>query len=165
MTQKQTPKGLRAKSNDEATPISPELNLSDLSNLATWLEGTGLEEVEVETIEYRIRLKKPSFGVALAPAAPVGAPAPMTAAPAPAVVDDSATFKSPMVGTFYRSSSPDAAPFVKEGDSIAVGQVLGIIEAMKTMNQITADRAGTLTRVIVGNAQPVEYGQPLFIIA
>lgn len=165
MTQKPMPKGLRAKSTDEATPISPELNLSDLSNLATWLEGTGLEEVEVETIEYRIRLKKPSVGMTLPPAAPVAAPAPAVTAPAPVLVEDSTTFKSPMVGTFYRSSSPESAPFVKEGDNIAVGQVLGIIEAMKTMNQITADRAGTLTRVIVGNAQPVEFGQPLFVIA
>ncbi len=72
--------------------------------------------------------------------------------------------KSPMVGTFYRAPSPDAEPFVKEGDRVKVGQVLCIIEAMKLMNEIEADKSGTIVKILIENAQPVEYNQTLFLI-
>ena len=139
------------------------IDMKQLSDLAKWLEGTGLAEVEVETHGTRIRLRKPSQGghgmsyVAPAPAAEVP-----TAAEAAA--NTAGSFKSPMVGTFYAAPAPDAQPFVKEGDKVKAGQVLGIIEAMKTMNQIESDRAGTVSKVLVSNAQAVEFGQPLFII-
>ena len=143
------------------------IDMKQLNELAKWLETTGLEEVEIETSGTRVRLRKPGVAVAaVAPAAAVAAPvAAAPAAAAPAAVEASVNaFKSPMVGTFYRASSPDAAPFAKEGDSVTIGQVIGIIEAMKTMNQIEADRAGTVKKVLVANAQAVEFGQPLFII-
>jgi acetyl-CoA carboxylase biotin carboxyl carrier protein len=146
------------------------VDIKELSKLATWLESTGLEEMEVETLEYRVRLKKPSMAMACPPA-PMPQPVNLTVNPAPAAAtaapaDDHANaFKSPMVGTFYQAAKPDAPAFVKEGDKVTAGQVLGIIEAMKTMNQIESDRAGTVTKVLVKNAQPVEFGQPLFIIA
>lgn len=143
-------------------PESGAINLKQLDQLAKWLETTGLEEVEIETAGTRLRLRKPGTAVAMA-AAPVAAPQ-AAAAPAAPANSDANTFKSPMVGTFYRAGSPDAAPFVKEGDTVAAGQPLAIIEAMKTMNQIEADRAGTVTKVLVQNAQAVEFGQPLFII-
>lgn len=158
-----------AKMSDKAT--QGLVDVAELSRLSAWLESTGLEEMEVETLEYRIRLKKPAMGV-LCPPAPAPQPLNVTvnppasqAAVAPVTDDMSHAFKSPMVGTFYRASSPDAAPFVKEGDTVAVGQVLGIVEAMKTMNPIESDRAGTVRKVMVTNAQPVEFGQPLFVIA
>lgn len=153
-----------------ATPkpskASDKLDLKQLDQLAKWLESSSMEEVEIEAAGTRIRLRKPGSGmVSYAAAAP--APVPQ-AAPAPAAAkpetDSANAFKSPMVGTFYRAASPDAAPFVKEGDKVSVGQPLGIIEAMKTMNQIESDRAGTVTKVLAGNAQAVEFGQPLFII-
>lgn len=145
-------------------PESGAIDLKQLDQLAKWLETTGLEEVEIETAGTRLRLRKPGTTVA-AVAAPIAAPAAVAApAAAPVANPDANAFKSPMVGTFYRSSSPDTAPFVSEGDKVSAGQTLGIIEAMKTMNQIEADRAGTVTKILVQNAQAVEYGQPLFII-
>ena len=149
----------------ESKSTPAPFDIKQLDQLAKWLEGTGLEEVEIESHGTRLRLRKPGMAVA-AVAAPVQAAAPAAAAPvAEAAAEVSANaFKSPMVGTFYRSSSPDSAPFIKEGDKVSAGQTLGIIEAMKTMNQIEADRSGTVTKILVQNAQAVEYGQPLFII-
>lgn len=94
-------------------------------------------------------------------AAPVAAPAP-EAPSAPAV--RGTEVKAPIVGTFYASPSPDAAAYVKVGDTVAVGQVLCIIEAMKLMNEIEAEQAGTVRQILVQNGEPVEYGQPLFVI-
>lgn len=146
----------------DKTPKS-KLDLKALQQLADWLDGTSLEEVELEQDGVRMRLKKPGSGMvaAVAPAAvaSVAAPAGTAAAEAPAN-----TFNAPMVGTFYRASGPDAAPFVNEGDRVKEGQTLCIIEAMKTMNQITAEKAGVVKLILVQNAQPVEYGQPLFVI-
>lgn len=140
-------------------------DIKQLDQLAKWLETTGLEEVEIESHGTRLRLRKPGSGMVTQMAAPVAATpvaAPVAAA-APAT-DTAATFKSPMVGTFYRANSPESPALVKEGDTVTVGQTLAIIEAMKTMNQIESDRAGTVTKILVSNAQAVEYGQPLFII-
>ncbi|GGB66800.1 acetyl-CoA carboxylase biotin carboxyl carrier protein [Deinococcus soli (ex Cha et al. 2016)] len=103
-----------------------------------------------------------------APAAPAqaAAPAPAPAAETPAEKPASkgTPVKAPIVGTFYASSSPDAAPYVKVGDTVAAGQVLCIIEAMKLMNEIEAEQGGTVREILVKNAEPVEYGQTLFII-
>lgn len=97
------------------------------------------------------------------PAAPQAAtPAAPAAAPAPA--DNANAIKAPIVGTFYRASSPEADPFVKVGDKVQVGDVLCIIEAMKLMNEIESEVSGTITEILVDNAEPVEYDQPLFVI-
>jgi len=95
------------------------------------------------------------------PAAPAAAAAPVAAAP---VVPDGHIVKSPMVGTFYRSSSPGAAPFADIGKSVNAGDTLCIIEAMKLLNEIESDFSGTIKQILVENGQPVEYGQPLFVI-
>jgi acetyl-CoA carboxylase biotin carboxyl carrier protein len=102
-------------------------------------------------------------------AAPAAAPAPATAAPTPedsaqAADDNADALKSPMVGTVYLSSEPGAAPFVKVGDSVSEGDTLLIVEAMKVMNPIPADKAGTVKAILVDNAQPVEFDQPLVVI-
>lgn len=152
-----------------AVPNTPAgtgiINIVALQMLSDWLQRNPMEEVEVESAGVRIRLKKPSANVAqttdsLTPAAPP------SSAPAhtPTRLQSNTEFKSPMVGTFYRSAGPDAAPFVKEGDTVKVGQTLCIIEAMKTMNQIAADRAGTVVKILAANASPVEFGQPLMVI-
>ncbi len=145
---------------------STTFDIKQLDQLAKWLEGTGLEEVEIESHGTRLRLRKPGVAMvaATAPAVQTAMPAATSATVETPAETSANAFKSPMVGTFYRSSNPDAAPFVKEGDKVSAGQTLGIIEAMKTMNQIEADRAGTVTKILVQNAQAVEYGQPLFII-
>jgi acetyl-CoA carboxylase biotin carboxyl carrier protein len=134
-----------------------------LDELAQWLEGSAMAEVEIEHEGLKLRLKKPGVeGVYAA------APAPIAAAPAVPVAAPEApanTFNSPLVGTFFAASSPEAAPFVTVGARVEVGQVLGIIEAMKTMNQLTAESAGTVQKILVKNGSPVEFGQPLFVIA
>jgi acetyl-CoA carboxylase biotin carboxyl carrier protein len=133
------------------------------------LEERGLEEFELEREGMRIRIKR--RGVA-APAPVFASPvshvlAPQVAATEPeaaAEAEDVHVVKSPIVGTFYAAPRPDAPPFVKLGDTIDVGQVLCIIEAMKLMNEIEADVAGEIVRIHISNAQPVEYGEPLFSI-
>lgn len=140
--------------------------------LAEMLGDTGLTEIEVEDGERKIRVSR-GGGVAMAAApAPVAAPAPAAptaAAPVPESAaapeaDTAGAIKSPMVGTVYLASEPGAANFVKVGDSVTEGQTLLIVEAMKVMNPITADKAGTVKAILVDNAQPVEFDQPLVVI-
>ena len=133
--------------------------------LATIAAELGLSEIEIESEGTRLRVQRAS-----APTAPVAAaPAPAPAADAGVTVADAAvpsgiTVEAPMVGTFYRASGPTAEPYVREGDVVKEGQVLCIIEAMKLMNEIEAKSAGRVMRVLVENGQPVEYGQPLFVL-
>ncbi len=141
--------------------------------LAEILAETGLTEIEVETKEGRIRLARTPAAV-MAPMqaaamAPVAAAVPAASiAPAAAAVSDDAKHPgavlSPMVGVAYLSAEPGAAPYVTVGQSVAVGQTLLLIEAMKTYNQIRAQKAGTVMRVLVETGQPVEYGQPLLVV-
>ncbi len=140
--------------------------------LAEMLGDTGLTEIEVEDGERKIRVSR-GGGVAMAAApAPMAAPAPAApaaAAPVPESAaapeaDTAGAMKSPMVGTVYLASEPGAANFVKVGDSVTEGQTLLIVEAMKVMNPITADKAGTVKAILVENAQPVEFDQPLVVI-
>jgi acetyl-CoA carboxylase biotin carboxyl carrier protein len=145
-----------------------DVNTKLVRELADMLSETGLTEIEVEDGDRKIRVTR---GAVVAPAA-VAAPAvPSAAAPAaPAPVessapDHSAALKSPMVGTVYLAADPSVANFVKSGDKVAVGDTLLIIEAMKVMNPIIADRAGTVAEILVDNAQPVEFDQPLVLIA
>lgn len=126
-----------------------------------------LAEIEIEQGGTRIRVVREHAPVAAAPARgePAASREPLpSAAEAPASPSNLVTVEAPMVGTFYRAPSPDAAPFVSEGDLVEEGQPLGIIEAMKLMNEIEAKVAGRIAKVLVENAQPVEYGQPLFLV-
>lgn len=152
-----------------------------IKDLAELLNATGLTEIEIESGGMRIKVAR-SGGqatTAYVPApppveTPVAAPAEAqattgaTASSAPPPAEDPATHpgavKSPMVGTAYLSPEPDAAAFIKVGDTVSEGQTLLIVEAMKTMNPITAPRAGKITQIIVQNEQPVEFDQPLVII-
>ena len=131
-------------------------------------------ELEVETPSLKVKVKKAAAGpvhvampssAAHAPANPV-APAHAPTAPGPAIATENhlVPIVAPMVGTFYRAPSPDAPPFVKEDDAVDEGQVVCIIEAMKLFNEIQAETKGRIARVLVENASPVEYGQPLFLV-
>jgi len=144
-----------------------------VKELTAILDESNLTELEFETEDISVRLARGTTiaaAPAMMPAAPAAAPvaAPAEAAPsAPAASDASAhpgAVKSPMVGTVYLAPEPDAPEFVKEGDQVKKGQTLFIIEAMKVMNPITAPADGKLTRVLVDNAQPIEFDQPLAII-
>lgn len=141
-----------------------------IRQLAVILNETDLTEIEVEQGDMHIRVARNSTITVAAPAlaaapiaAPVAAPAAI-AEVAAAPVAAGHTVKSPMVGTAYLSPEPGAASFVQVGDSIAAGQTIMIIEAMKHMNQIAADKAGKVTEIFVESGQPVEYGEPLLTI-
>ena len=156
------------------------MDMDELERLVELMNSNDLVEVEIESETSRIRLKKAGAEapVAMTAHAPVAIPAPApaaAAAPAPAptagdaaaasgVEGDSITFNSPMVGTFYRASSPTAEPFVKVGDKVGSSTVLCIVEAMKVMNEITADTDGEILEILVGDGEAVEYGQPLFTL-
>ncbi len=140
-----------------------------IRDLAQLLNETGLSEIEIEKSGLKIRVARTLHVTAAAPVMLQAAGA--TAAPAagavPAVADPAkhpGAVKSPMVGTAYRAADPNSPPFVEVGSRVAAGDTLLIIEAMKTMNQIPAPRAGTVTAVFVDSGQPVEFGEPLVII-
>ena len=128
--------------------------------LAALLEETGLTEIEYAVGERRIRVARGGA----APAVAVSMPAPLAAPVPAAAAAPPGTVKSPMVGTAYLSPQPDAAPFIKLGDSVREGQILLIIEAMKVMNQIPAPRAGKVAQVLVSDGAPVEFGQALVVL-
>jgi acetyl-CoA carboxylase biotin carboxyl carrier protein len=140
--------------------------------LAELLAETGLSEIEVEDGDRKIKVARQLMAApaavhtlaAVAPAAAPAAPLP-AAAPEPVVAADLGALKSPMVGTCYLFPEPGAAPFVSIGQQVKAGDTLLIIEAMKVMNPITADKAGTIQAILVENAQPVEFDQPLVVIA
>jgi acetyl-CoA carboxylase biotin carboxyl carrier protein len=153
------------------------MDLRKLKTLIDLVSDSNVSELEITEAEGKVRIVKGGGAVmhsyAQAPvyaqqsaANPAPAAAALAAAPLPATEEVVAghTVKSPMVGTFYRSSSPGAKPFVEVGDSIKVGETICIIEAMKILNEIEADKTGTVTRILCDNGQAVEYGQPLYII-
>ncbi|MBW8890828.1 MAG: acetyl-CoA carboxylase biotin carboxyl carrier protein [Burkholderiales bacterium] len=145
--------------------------------LADILKDTGLSEIEVEHAGLKIRVAReltvaaaattyvqaPAAASAYAPAPVAAAPAAEAAAPAPAARAGEAV-KSPMVGTVYLSPQPGADAFIKVGDTVTAGQTLLIVEAMKTMNPISAPKAGKVVEILVADAQPVEFGEPLVIV-
>jgi acetyl-CoA carboxylase biotin carboxyl carrier protein len=144
------------------------MDLRKLKKLIDLVEESGITELEVTEGEEKVRIAKNSAQAvtqvsAMPMAMPVAA-APAAAASAAAAVEEGYVIKAPMVGTFYRSSAPGAKPFVDVGQKVAVGDTLCVIEAMKLMNEIETDRAGTVKSILVENGQPVEYGEPLFII-
>ena len=137
--------------------------------LAELLSETGLSEIEVEDGPRKIRVARTLTAAHVAAQVPVAAPAPVAAAPAPAAapatpVVSANAVKSPMVGTVYLSAEPGSAPFVSIGKPVKEGDTLLIVEAMKVMNPILAPRGGMVSAILVENAQPVEYDQPLLVI-
>ncbi len=146
-----------------------EMDTEFIRKLAKLLEETHLGEIEMANGEQRIRIARPTVTYASAPTAgPAPAPAAPAAGPAAAPASDHAkhpgAVKSPMVGTAYLSPEPGKPVFVSIGDKVTAGQTLLIIEAMKTFNPIKAPKAGTVAQILIDNAQPVEFGQPLMIV-
>lgn len=146
------------------------MDIRKIKKLIEILEESGIAELEIKEGEESIRINRYSAAPAPVAYAPQPAAAPAIQASSPVSAPQSEevvsghVVKSPMVGTFYRSASPGAKSFVEVGQSVMQGDTLCIIEAMKILNQIEADKSGTVTKILVENAEPVEYGQPLFII-
>ncbi|MEM7262812.1 MAG: acetyl-CoA carboxylase biotin carboxyl carrier protein [Planctomycetota bacterium] len=155
------------------------LKIKDLKDLQAVLDvmrqnNLAALEIEEDGQQVRLRMMEPQAervvyaapeGIpAAAPAAPA-APAPASAAPAAPPVDEAELVPSPLVGTFYRSPSPEADPFVQEGDRVEDDTVIGIVEAMKVMNEIRAGRSGVVREILASNGDPVEFGQPMFRIS
>ena len=150
------------------------MDLRKLKTLIDLVQNSGISELEISEGEEKIRIAKhcaPGATTVLmgapqaaVPAAPQYATAPVAVEAAPEEPDGH-VLKAPMVGTFYRSGSPGASAFVEVGQSVKQGDTLCIIEAMKLMNEIEADASGTIKAILVENGQPVEFGQPLFVIA
>jgi acetyl-CoA carboxylase biotin carboxyl carrier protein len=152
------------------------MDLRKIKKLIDLLEESNLAELEIKEGEEVVRLSrvpKNTVPVAAAPAAPIAvAAAPVAVAPAAAIEAPAAdalpaghVVKAPMVGTFYASATPGTPAFVKVGQQVKAGETLGIIEAMKMFNQIEADVAGTVQAILVENGQPVEFDEPMFVIA
>lgn len=149
------------------------MDLRKLKKLIDLVEESGIAEIEVTEGEEKVRITRtiaaaPVYAApvpAAAPAAtPAAAPVAASAPAAPAARGLSEAQKSPMVGTFYRAPGPNAAPFVEVGQQVKAGDTLCIIEAMKLMNEIEAEKSGTVKEILVENGTPVEFGEPLFII-
>ena len=150
------------------------MDIRKVKKLIDLLDESGIHEIEIHEGEESVRITRSASGTPMAaapaplpPAAPAAAAAP-TAAPAGATEAapemDGHRVTAPMVGTFYRAPSPGSKPFVEVGQTVEVGETLCIIEAMKMLNPIEADQGGTIRDILVENGNPVEYGQPLFII-
>lgn len=161
------------------------MNIKEIQDLIKFVAKSGVNEVEIEQKDFKITIRTehkseerqiivqaaaPAAQLAPVAATPVAAAPAVTAAPAaapaPAASDDSkyVTVKSPMIGTFYRSSGPDKDPFVSVGDMIGKGDTVCIIEAMKLFNEIESEVSGKIVKVLVDDASPVEYDQPLFLV-
>lgn len=144
------------------------MKVKEIKGLIDFITKSGLEEVNIETEQIKLAIKKS------APVLPASTPAvastavPIAAPPTDATPSEPGhnyvAFKSPMIGTFYQAPNPDASPFVAVGSKVEKGQKLCVIEAMKLFNEIEADIAGTIVEILVDNASPVEYDQPLFLI-
>ena len=157
------------------------MKAKEIQELIDFISKSGLDEVNIETEEFKIKVKKNSEAKQKGPeVVSTSLPAPAQSA---AVTEDNGSsgqasetassdtkkngyleIKSPMIGTFYRSANPDSEPFVSVGDKISVGQTVCIVEAMKLFNEIESEVAGTVIKVLVDNSSPVEYDQPLFLI-
>ena len=152
------------------------MDIRKIKKLIDLIQESDVSEIEISEGEESVRISRNQHSAAISYSTPApthyAAPAPAPAAPAaaPAVAETSSAVneanavRSPMVGTFYRSSSPEAAPFVEVGQSVSAGDVICIIEAMKMFNQIEADRSGTVKAILVENGYPVEFDEPLVII-
>lgn len=165
------------RADNRSDDVLDGIGLNELRRLIRLVQKTGIGELEITAAGKAVRISAHA-GVSVVPAggpppAPAGAhgPAPATAAEAPASAapaesasDRYVAITSPMVGTFYRAPAPDADPYVEPGDTVEMGQTVCIIEAMKLMNEIESDARGRVVQILVENAQPVEFGQKLFLI-
>ena len=145
----------------------------EIRDLIDFISSTGLEEVNIETEDFKVRVKRSPEGSTQIQHEP---PAVVAITPAPSGMEKSTSpeksaeaskyieIKSPMIGTFYRSATPDADPFVNVGNSLSTGPTVCIVEAMKLFNEIESEISGTIVKVLVENATPVEYDQPLFLV-
>ncbi|MGB7182099.1 MAG: acetyl-CoA carboxylase biotin carboxyl carrier protein [Burkholderiaceae bacterium] len=149
------------------------MDLRKIKTLIDLVADSGISELEITEGEGSVRIVKNAAPVAAAtfatptpPVTTIGATAnpPAAQVPAPSPAKSGHTVKSPMVGTFYRASNPESAPFVEVGDRVSEGDTVCIIEAMKLLNEIEADRSGTITAILIDNGEPVEFGQPLVVI-
>jgi acetyl-CoA carboxylase biotin carboxyl carrier protein len=146
--------------------------LAEIRQLIRLVQRTGIGELEVSSGDRTVRIAaQPHLPVSVGFPAPAGLPAPAAEAPAaatepsaPPATEGLAAITSPMVGTFYRAPAPDADPYVEVGDMVEMGQTVCIVEAMKLMNEIESEHRGRVVKVLVENAQPVEFGQKLFLI-
>jgi acetyl-CoA carboxylase biotin carboxyl carrier protein len=143
----------------------------EIQDLIDYISNTGLAEVKIKTEEFELSVKKYADGPAPAPAPQAIAPAPVAAAPAtpapapsPAPSSNLVEIKSPIIGTFYLTPNPEAGPFVSEGSIISAGKTVCIIEAMKLFNEVESEISGKIVKILVANATPVEYDQPLFLV-
>lgn len=154
-----------------------EIDIHKIAKLINLVSNSDVAEINLKQGDEELRICRQTAPVAAAPAvqtviapapavapvaAPAAAPVAAPAAAAPAAVDDSKIMRSTMVGTFYRAASPTSAPFVEVGDTVKEGDTLCIVEAMKMINQIPSDRAGTIKRILVENGSTVEFDQPIF---
>lgn len=149
-----------------------QMETKDIQKLIDFIDQSGLDEVNIKTADFKIKVKR-NAGVVMTPvAAPTFAPAPVAAAPvaAPTPVVSEApasnliTIKSPMIGTFYRAASPESPAFINIGDDVVAGKAVCVIEAMKLFNEIESEISGKIVKVLVENASPVEFDQPLFLV-
>jgi acetyl-CoA carboxylase biotin carboxyl carrier protein len=150
------------------------MDIKQIQELIRFVSKSGVNEVSIEQKDFKITIKTDSAPAVVTATIPAAAPvaaapvaAPAATAPAAEPVADTShyvTIKSPMIGTFYRSSSPDKPLFVNVGDEISTGKVVCIIEAMKLFNEIEAEVSGRIVKILVDNASPVEYDQPLFLV-
>ena len=150
------------------------MDIKQIQDLIKFVAKSGVNEVAIEEEDFKITIKTNQAPTYVTAAIPPAAPAPQSAAPAPETpkpatpkADDTSnyvTIKSPMIGTFYRSPSPDKPVFVNVGDEITAGKVVCIVEAMKLFNEIESEVSGKIVKILVDDAQPVEYDQPLFLV-
>jgi acetyl-CoA carboxylase biotin carboxyl carrier protein len=177
-----------ARATSDSNSNSASMKTSEIRDLIDFISKSGLNEVNIETKELKLSVKRepdqkvfksspvahaapmqtvaPVVAAPVAPAVSAVLPGPRAEAPAPAAASGKKTIeiKSPMIGTFYRSSTPDSAPFVSVGEKITKGQTVCIIEAMKLFNEIESEVSGTVVKAAVENASPVEYDQVLFVV-
>jgi acetyl-CoA carboxylase biotin carboxyl carrier protein len=156
------------------------MKAKEIQDLIDFISKSGLDEVNIETEEFKIKVKKNTEAKVVQTAAPAPQPAAAPAqasspapaassgggesAPAPSDDDKYVAIKSPMIGTFYRTPNPDNPAFVNVGDSVKAGDTVCIVEAMKLFNEIESDVSGKIVKILVDNATPVEYDQPLFLV-
>ncbi len=172
----------KASNIETSNPSQSEMKTSEIRDLIDFISQSGLNEVNIETKELKLHVKRepdqkvfkstplpaaaalPMPATAIAAAPVVTAPAPKVEKPASVANKNTLDIKSPMIGTFYRTSNPDSPAFVSVGDKVSKGQTVCIIEAMKLFNEIESEVSGTIIKVMVENSSPVEYDQVLFVV-
>jgi acetyl-CoA carboxylase biotin carboxyl carrier protein len=180
MAKKTTPAKIASKSNDNSRndkiQTNSEMKTSEIRDLIDFIAQSGLNEVDIETKEIKLHVKRePDQKVLKNSSQVMSAPTAIQQATAPAIAATPKSekapagkatleIKSPMIGTFYRSSNPDSPPFASVGDKVTKGQTVAIIEAMKLFNEIESEVSGTIVKVMVENSSPVEYDQVLFVV-